>query len=602
MPQPIEIAAPNPLKIYHHSCRQEESCEGDSWNNTSARNHKNVKLSDAPYSETHPHAAADFRAIFKNEIRLKEDAVDLIRNEHKKTPSALPSNFSISASILRIWIDDLKPDNPLVHYMHELSTAKMDPSMPSFTTLHSMFWAILVSWAGVIKSALKDTRQELAGQIPSNPKEVLSHPKEVDFHDDNSPVLVASKTPRTNFTWRTHSFSRHEVAVSGAGPAFVKSLTNGPIKPTEIENQLSALDQDLLDSKTCMMQLMTRLAHLGITTTIAVFVDSFFDGLLALFATFPFSLHRAEFDSFIDSDSFYCGAASSNVDDIFVALSASTDKVSQSVEILESLRDADRLKTNARSKHVPSSAKPLPTPTSGCPNPSKSLLQTPSKSTTTAVDKKRAVKENVKLSDAPYSETHPHAAADFRAIFKNEIRLKEDAVDLIRNEHKKTPSALPSNFSISAYILRIWIDDLKPDNPLVHYMHELSTAKMDLSKPSFTMLHSMFWAILVPCAGVIKSALKDTRQELAGQIPSNPKEVLSHPKEVDFHDDNSLVPVTSKTPRTNFTWWTHLFSRHEVAVSGAGPAFVKPLMNGPIKPTKIENQLSALDQDLLNSK
>ncbi|KAJ3057862.1 hypothetical protein HDU98_006016, partial [Podochytrium sp. JEL0797] len=32
---------------------------------------------------------------------------------------------------------------------------------------------------------------------------------------------------------------------------------------------------------------------------------------------------------------FYCGAASSNVDDIFVALSASTDKVSQSVEILQ---------------------------------------------------------------------------------------------------------------------------------------------------------------------------------------------------------------------------------------------------------------------------
>ncbi|KAJ3059100.1 hypothetical protein HDU98_004901 [Podochytrium sp. JEL0797] len=318
------------------------------WNGAACRKHKNVKLGSAPHSVTHPQAAAGFKSMFKTETRLKESAINLLRNEYRKTPFSLPTNASIAVSILRSWIDELEPDDPLIEYMHELSTTQSDASMPSFTTLHSMFWAILVSWAGFIKSTLKDTRQELASQNPSTPKEIPSNPKAVDFHDDNPPVPVASNPSRTNFTWRTHSFSRHEVAVSGAGLAFAKSLTNGPIKPTEIENQLSALDQDLLDNKisfhqathltlykTCMMQLMTRLAHLGITTTVAIFVDSFFDGLLALFVTFPFSSYRDEFDSFIDSDSFDCGAASSNVDDVFVALSASADKVSQSVEILQ---------------------------------------------------------------------------------------------------------------------------------------------------------------------------------------------------------------------------------------------------------------------------
>ncbi|KAJ3066841.1 hypothetical protein HDU98_009906 [Podochytrium sp. JEL0797] len=315
------------------------------WNSSppASRVHKNMKLSNAPQSRNHPSASTDFQAMFKNDTRLKEDSINIITAAHKKSPeSPPPSNPSIAGSILQTWINGLEPDGCLIEYMYELSTnTKFDSSTPAFSALHSMIWAILVSWNDKVKGFLKDSRKEFLNKSHITPQEPV-------VQDETPPAPPASQIPKRNFMWKTHSFSRHPVSVSGAGLAFVKSLTNGTTNPKDIENQLSALDQDLMDGtidfsnathlklfKPCMMQLMTRLAHLGVTTTISDFIDSFFGGLLSLLATIHFSSRFDQLDSFLDSDHFEHGAHDGDFDAIFVALSKSTKKACLSIQILQ---------------------------------------------------------------------------------------------------------------------------------------------------------------------------------------------------------------------------------------------------------------------------
>ncbi|KAJ3388405.1 hypothetical protein HDU80_011710 [Chytriomyces hyalinus] len=151
-----------------------------------------------------------------------ESAIGLYMENLNATPQKPLSNHAIAAKLFQDTVSQLEDDSDMITYLFKLISQKMDPSTPSFSLLHSMVWAGLVTWMAQVKTALEPSRkvsksQSSSGNTPLKvetgaPAELMagileiSKVKPLDAMDSigvnyaKGELSVETKSP--NFMWR----------------------------------------------------------------------------------------------------------------------------------------------------------------------------------------------------------------------------------------------------------------------------------------------------------------------------------------------------------------------------------------------------------------